>query len=174
MTGKRKRGIRWLLGVMLICMLLGSVASAEGTGGTKFLPGMTVDGSKLTLGENAFSPNYGIAPHGEYLASGGCSITRTENFIATIDGYTAAHTTCDELYLGLFMDRLEDDGTWHTVYSKEVTGEDCYHLSYSTKVFVKEGYYYRMRAGHIARFGDIMESNISSTNGIYFGEGGDY
>ena len=174
MTGKKRRVVLWLLGVLLICAMSGAIASAEEVGGGKYLPGMTVEGTKLTLGENAFSPNYGISVYGDYLAEGGCSITRTEHFIATIDGYTAAYRTCDELYLGLYMDRLEDDGTWHTVYSKEVTGEDCYHLAYSTKVFVKPGYYYRMRAGHIARFEDIMESNISSTNGIYFGEGGDY
>ena len=71
------------------------------------------------------------------------------------------------------MDRLEDDGTWATVWSKEVRGNDGNYLSYSINVFVKPGYYYRMRAGHIARFGTIMESNVSSTDGIYFGEGHD-
>ncbi len=173
MTGKKRSITLWLLGVLLICTMLGAAVSAKDAGRSTFLPGMTVEGTRLTLGENAFSPNYGISVYGDYLAEGGCSITRTENFIATIDGYTTGYRTCDEMYLGLYMDRLEDDGTWQTVYSKEVTGEDCFHLSYSTRVFVKPGYYYRMRAGHIARFGDIMESNISSTNGIYFGEGHD-
>lgn len=172
MTGKKKITMTLLLGVLLLCSVFGLTASAE-EGTARFLPGMTIDGSKLTLGENAFSPNYGIAPHGEYLASGGCAIIRTENIIATVEGYTSAYETCDELYVGLYMDRLEDDGTWQTVYSKEVTADNVHYLSYSRKVFVKPGYYYRMRAGHIARFGTILESNVSSTDGVYFGEGHD-
>ena len=171
MTGKKRITMALLLGVLLLCSVFGLTASAE-EGTARFLPGMTIDGSRLTLGGNAFSPNYGITPHGEYLASGGCSIMRTENEnIAIIDGYTSSYETCDELYLGLYMDRLEDDGTWQTVYSKEVTADDVHYLSYSRKVFLKTGYYYRMRAGHIARFGTTLESNISATDGIYFGEG---
>lgn len=172
MTGKKKMWISLLLGVMLLLSMC-SFAAAEDNGTYPFQPGMTIDNSKLTLGENAFSENYGIAVHGEYLSVGGCGITRASNRIATVDGYTSAYRVCDELYLGLYMDRLEDDGTWATVWHKELRGNDANYLSYSINVFVKPGYYYRMRAGHIARFGTIMESNVSSTDGIYFGEGHD-
>ena len=164
-----KRGtLSLLFGVLMVFTVFVVSASAENS---TFVPGMTIDGSTLTLGESAFSPDYGRVPFGEYLASGGCAITRRDNDIATVDGYTTCYRVCDELYLGLFMDRLEDDGSWHTVYIKEVTGQDANYLSYSINVFVTPGYYYRVRAGHIARCGTVMESNISSTNGVYFGEG---
>lgn len=173
MTGKKKNLITWLLGVILLLSIFSISVAAEDGSNYPFQPGMTIDGSKLTLGENAFSDDYGITVYGDYLASGGCGITRTSNRIATVDGYTGAYRVCDELYLSLYMDRLEDDGTWHTVWYKEMTGNDANYMSYSINVFVKPGYYYRMRAGHIARFGTIMESNVSSTDGIYFGEGHD-
>ena len=174
MTGKKKERLAsWLLCVLLLLSLCSISAAAADGESYPFQPGMTIDGSKLTLGENAFSEGYDITPHGDYLASGGCSITRASNKIAAVDGYTSCYRVCDELYLGLYMDRLEDDGTWATVWSKEVRGNDGNYLSYSINVFVKPGYYYRMRAGHIARFGTIMESNVSSTDGIYFGEGHD-
>ena len=164
-----KRGtLSILFGLLMMFSVFAVSVSAENS---SFVPGMTIDGSSLTLGENAFSPDYGLVPFGEYLASGGCAISRAENNIATVDGYTSCYRVCDELYLGLFMDRLEDDGSWHTVYIKEVTGQDANYLSYSINVFVTPGYYYRVRAGHIARCGTVMESNISITNGIYFGEG---
>ena len=174
MTGKRKHILTLLLGGLLMLLVFGGAISVQAADEYPFLPGMTVEGSKLTLGENAFSPNYGIAPHGDYLAEGGCSITRLEHNIASIGGYTSAYRVCDALYVGIYMDRLEDDGTWQTVYQHEEIAEDCHYLSYSINVFVTKGYYYRMRAGHIAQYGDIMESNISATDGIYFGEGGDY
>lgn len=171
MTRKKRITVSWLLGVLLLLSFCSISASAEGN--SLIQPGMTIDGSRLTLAESAFSDDYGVAPHGDYLASGGCSITRKSNRIAAIDGYTGAYRVCDELYLGLYVDQLQDDGTWQTVYKKEVRGENGYHLSYSINIFVTPGYYYRMRAGHIARFGTIMESNVSITNGIYFGEGHD-
>ena len=98
MTKKRNIGILILMGMLMVLSLFTISASAE-DGGTKFQPGMVIGGTKLTLGDSAFSPNYGIAPHGEYLAEGGCSITRADKDIATIDGYTIAYRVCDELYL---------------------------------------------------------------------------
>ena len=172
MTKKKRLWMSLLMGMLMILSLFTISASAE-EGGMEFKPGMIIDGTKLTLGDDAFSPNYGITPHGDYLAEGGCGITRTDDDIATIVGYTAAYRACDELYLGLYVDQLGSNGTWHTVWHKEVTGNDAYYLGYSINIFVEEGFYYRVRAGHIARFGTIMESNISYTDGIYFGEGHD-
>ena len=172
MTKKRNIGMLILMGILMVLSLFTISASAE-DGGTKFQPGMIIDGSKLTLGDSAFSPNYDIAPHGDYLAEGGCGITRVEKDIASIGGYTNCYRPCDELYLGLYVDQLQEDGTWQTVWSREKRGYDAYSLSYSINIFVEEGYYYRCRAGHIARFGTTLESNVSITNGIYFGEGHD-
>ena len=172
MTEKRRRWMSLLMGILMMLGLCTISASAE-EDGTKFIPGMTIEGSTLTLKDCAFSPDYEIASHGDYLAEGGCGITRADKDIATIEGYTAAYRVCDELYLGIYVDQLGENGTWHTVWSTERRGNDAYHLSYSINIFVEPGYYYRARAGHIARFGTIMESNISSTNGIYFGDGHD-
>ena len=172
MTEKRRRWRSLWMGVLLMLSLFTISASAEDNG-ANFLPGMTIEGSKLTLGDSAFSPDYGIVPHGDYLAEGGCGITRVDKDIASVGGYTTCYQTCDELYLGIYVDQLGENGTWHTIWSTEKKGNDAYHLSYSINIFVEPGYYYRARAGHIARFGTIMESNVSYTDGIYFGDGHD-
>ena len=85
MTKKRNIGMLILIGILMVLSLFTISASAEDSK-MEFKPGMVIDGSKLILGDNAFSPNYGIAPHGDYLAEGGCGITRRDNDIATIEG----------------------------------------------------------------------------------------
>lgn len=107
-------------------------------------------------------------PYGYYLATGGCTITRLDDCIAGVEGYTNCYRTAEYVYLGIYMDRLED-GCWHTVWYKEVSAENAYSLSYSVNVLVKEGYYYRLRAAHSAQTGDTREANTSFTNGVAFG-----
>ena len=114
------------------------------------------------------SPDFGIMPYGDYLANGGCSLTKISNTIVQIDGYTNCSETCDELYLGLFLDRQEDNGGWQTIYIKELTGENAVTLTYHQNVLIKPGYWYRIRAGHIARKNGVMESNTSISPSMYF------
>lgn len=128
--------------------------------------------NEATLGwpilEQATSPDFGVVPYGDYLAYGGCGIAKMSNTIVQIDGYTTCSETCDELYLGLFLDRQEENGGWQTIYIKEVTAEDCVTLTYHQNVLVKPGYWYRIRGGHIARKNGVMESNTSESPGMYF------
>lgn len=112
--------------------------------------------------------NTGIVPFGTYLAQGGCGISRIADNIALMEGFTSCYRTAEYLYLGLYMDRLED-GYWHTVLYKEVEALNTYNLYYNVKVLVKPGYYYRMRAAHVATNGPVEEGNTSFTNGIWFG-----
>lgn len=107
-------------------------------------------------------------PYGTYLATGGCTILRIDDNIARVDGYTNCYREAEYVYLGLYMDRLEN-GSWHTVWYKDVSAENAYSLSYAVNVLVKEGYYYRLRAAHIAQSGTIREGNTSATNGVAFG-----
>ena len=128
--------------------------------------------NEATLGwpvlDRVESPDFGVVPYGDYLSVGGCGIAKMSNSIAQIDGYTTCFETCDELYLGLFLDRQEDDGTWQTIYIKELSGENAVTLTYHQNVLVKTGYWYRVRAGHIARKNGVMESNTSESPSMYF------
>lgn len=110
----------------------------------------------------------GITPYGYYLATGGCGISRLQDNIAHVDGYTNCYRQAEYVYLGLYMDRLED-GCWHTVWYKDYSAENAYSISYAINVLVKPGYYYRIRAAHLAQTGDVREANTSATNGIPFG-----
>ena len=115
------------------------------------------------------SPDFGITPYGDYLAHGGCSLTKIANNIVQVDGYTNCYETCDELYLGLFLDRQEDNGGWQTIYIKELSGENAVTLTYHQNVLIKPGYWYRIRAGHAARKNGVVESNGSISPSMYFG-----
>lgn len=110
----------------------------------------------------------GVTPYGYYLAAGGCGISRLQDNIARVDGYTNCYRQAEYVYLGLYMDRLEN-GTWHTVWYKDYDAENAYRISYAINVLVKPGYYYRIRAYHLAQTGDVREGNASFTDGVAFG-----
>ena len=110
----------------------------------------------------------GNIPYGYYLAEGCCEITRLQDNIAHVSGFTSCYRQAEYVYVGLYMDRLED-GYWHTVWYKDFSAENCYSVSYAVNVLVKPGYYYRVRAAHLARNGDVREANTSATDGIGFG-----
>lgn len=107
-------------------------------------------------------------PYGTYLAEGGCTISKMEDNIARVEGYTNCYRQAEYVYLGLYMDRLEN-GSWHTVWYKDVSAEDTYSLYYAVNVLVQEGHYYRLRAAHIVQNGTVREGNSSFTDGIPFG-----
>ena len=119
--------------------------------------------------EQAYSPNFGIMPYGDYLSVGGCGLNKMSNTIVQIDGYTSCSEICDEIYLGLFLDRQEDDGTWQTIYIKELSGENAVTLTYHQNVLIKSGYWYRIRGGHAARKNGVVEHNSSESPSMYFG-----
>lgn len=169
---RKKRSILSVMASLLLALSLlsGNVLAAEGgEPGSGFLPGMTVDGTLLINGDASYSEDYGLVPYGDYLANGGCSVTRLSDTMAEVYGFTSCYRESDYVYLGLYLDRLEDNGSWHTIWYKELTAENTAFLDYTINVLVKKGYFYRMRAGHIATKGNIMESNTSFTDGLGFG-----
>lgn len=182
---------KWMVGILsaVVCLgMLGGTAAASGSasdnpvssssqvflvedGEIQFVtPSITSEPATAIAGsENLVVGTVPVAsPKGTYLAEGGCGISRIENYIARVDGYTNCYRQAEYVYLGLYMDRLED-GAWHTVWYKDVEAEDAYSLTYAVNVLVKEGYYYRVRAAHLAQNETIREGNTSATNGIPFG-----
>ena len=182
---------KWMVGILsaVMCLgMLGGTAAASGSawdntsssssqvflvedGEIQFVtPSITSEPATVIAGsENLEIGTTPVAlPKGTYLAEGGCTIMRIEDNIARVEGYTNCYRQAEYVYLGLYMDRLQD-GAWHTVWYKDVEAEDAYSLSYAVNVLVKEGYYYRVRAGHMAQNGDIREGNTSATDGIRFG-----
>ena len=182
---------KWMVGIVsaVLCLgMLGGTAAAASTsadgqvsssaqvflvkdGEMQFVtPSITSEPATAIAGSESLEIGTApvASPKGTYLAEGGCTILRIEDYIARVDGYTNCYRQAEYVYLGLYMDRLED-GAWHTVWYKDVEAEDAYSLSYAVNVLVKEGYYYRLRAAHLAQNGTIREGNTSATNGIPFG-----
>ena len=123
MTKKRNIGMLILMGILMVLSLFTISASAE-DGGAKFQPGMIIDGSKLTLGDSAFSPNYGIAPHRglsgrrwlwHYQSREGyCQRWRIYELLPSV----RRHYTWDCMWI-----TLQEDGTWQTVWAQRKTGK---------------------------------------------------
>lgn len=120
--------------------------------------------------ERVESSDFGVVPYGDYLSVGGCGMNKMSNTIVQIDGYTTCFEICDEIYLGLFLDRQEEDGSWQTIYIKELSGENAVTLTYHQNVLIKPGYWYRIRGGHAARKNGVIEHNSSEARSMYFGD----
>lgn len=143
---------------------------AEGGGMDFGTPVLTSDPVFPVLGSEQIvvDTGFGVTPYGYYLAEGGCGISRLQDNIARVDGYTNCYRQAEYVYLGLYMDRLEN-GYWHTVWYKDYSADNAYSISYAINVLVKPGYYYRIRATHLAQTGDVREGNSSFTDGVAFG-----
>lgn len=192
---KKEKRVAMLFGLLLSLLLLSLTAAAKEGEPGDVVDGSVlllddsvsdtvelIEGGSVSFGSPAISSdlvfpvagteeiltNTEMVPFGNYLARGGCGITRIADNIAQIEGFTSCYRTAEYVYLGLYMDRYEN-GTWHTVLYKEVDAVNTHYLSYSVHVLVKPGYYYRMRAAHIVTNGPVEEGNTSFTDGIRFG-----
>lgn len=192
---RKGKSIAILLGLLLSLLLVSVSAAAEEGNPGEVVDGSVLiladsssdvveltEGGSVSFGSPAISSdpvlpvagteeiltNTEIIPFGNYLARGGCGITRIADNIAQMEGFTSCYRTAEYVYLGLYMDRYEN-GTWHTVLYKEVDALNTHYLSYSVHVLVKPGYYYRMRAAHVVTNGPVEEGNTSFTDGIRFG-----
>ena len=128
-----------------------------------------VDGSELTMEES--STGYSIPPHatGEYLMTGECTISKAG--LTRIYAYasTTANAEVDYMATIVYVDRYnEEEEYWGQIdWWIEETHND-YFLSTAKSIKVDRGYYYRVRANHIAGESPYAyDETASFTDGIY-------
>lgn len=127
-----------------------------------------VDGSALTTDES--STGYSNSPHvrGEYLMTGECTISKAG--LTRIYAYASTTANKEVKYMAtlVYIDRYnEEEEYWGQVdWWFEETHND-YFLSTAKSIKVDRGYYYRVRANHLAGDQYPYDETASVTDGIF-------
>lgn len=126
-----------------------------------------VDGSYLTT-DNSSTGHSSSKTRGEYLMTGDCSITNAG--LTRIYAYASTTANQEVNYMAtlVYVDQYHEDlDEWWQIYawSEEAFNDD--YMSTAKSVKVDRGYYYRVRASHIAGDEYPYEETVSFTNGIF-------
>lgn len=126
-----------------------------------------VDGSYLTT-DNSSTGHSSSKTRGEYLMTGDCSITNAG--LTRIYAYASTTANQEVNYMAtlVYVDQYQEDlDEWWQIYawSEEAFNDD--YMSTAKSVKVDRGYYYRVRASHIAGDEYPYEETASFTNGIF-------
>lgn len=126
-----------------------------------------VDGSYLTT-DNSSTGHSSSKTRGEYLMTGDCSITNAG--LTRIYAYASTTANQEVNYMAtlVYVDQYQEDlDEWWQIYawSEEAFNDD--YMSTAKSVKVDRGYYYRVRASHIAGDEYPYEETVSFTDGIF-------
>ena len=127
-----------------------------------------VDGSILTTDDE--STGYSSAnARGIYLMTGDCTISKAGLTRVYAYASTTANMEVDYMATIVYVERyIEDEDAWGYVDAWVAEAHDDYFLSTAKTIKVDRGYYYRVRANHLAGEGaDSYDETASFTNGIY-------
>ena len=106
---------------------------------------------------------------GEFIMDGECSISRAGLTRVYAYGSTTANFEVNYMATLVFVDRLIDvDGekAWGQVYGWSEVSRNDYYMSTAQSVTVDRGYYYRVRAHHLAGDQAPYDELASVTDGI--------
>lgn len=126
-----------------------------------------VDGSLLTMEESSTGYSQPPLTRGEYLMTGDCSISKAGLTRVYAYASTTANTEVNYMATIVYVERYhEEEDDWGQVaWWMEETNND-YFLSTAKSVKVDRGYYYRVRANHIAGDQYPYDETASFTDGI--------
>lgn len=125
-----------------------------------------VDGSYLT--EDDMSTGHSeTKTRGEFLMTGDCSISKAG--LTRVYAYASTTANFEVNYMAtlVFVDQyLEDVKDWGQVHAWSEVSRNDYYMSTAQSVTVDRGYYYRVRAQHLAGNQAPYDETASVTNGI--------
>lgn len=127
-----------------------------------------VDGSYLTDADS--STGYSSTKtRGEFLMDGECSISRAG--LTRVYAYASTTANFEVNYMAtlVFVDQLiEVDNTmeWGQIHAWSEVSRNDYYMSTAQSVTVDRGYYYRVRAQHLAGNQAPYDETASFTDGI--------
>lgn len=127
-----------------------------------------VDGSALTMDDS--STGYSAPQHarGEYLMTGESTISKAG--LTRIYAYSSTTANREVNYIAtiVYIDRYNaEEDYWGQIDWWMVEDENDYFLSTAKSLKVDRGYYYRVRANHIAGDQYPYDETASATDGIY-------
>lgn len=129
--------------------------------------GKMVDGSYLTMDDESTGHSTSLT-RGQYLMTGDCSISNAGRTRVYAYASTTANFRVNYIATLVYVERyMEDVDAWGQVDYWYEEAFDDYYLSTSKSVTVDRGYYYRVRANHIAGDQSPYDETASATDGIY-------
>lgn len=160
----RKRILSVVCSFALCCMMITiSVIQTKASG----IDEKIVDGSYLTTDDS--STGYSTSgARGVYLMTGDCSITKAG--VKRVYGYASTTANMEVKYMATiaFVDQYDEEtGKWGQYDWWMDDSENDFFLSISKSVTVERGYYYRVRAQHIAGNSNPYDETASVTNGVF-------
>ena len=148
-----------MIGMMLTVNLTHVEASETGV--------KKVDGSYLTSEEGS-SGKSTVKLRGKYLMPGDCTISKAGRGRVYAYASTTANQEVNYMATLVYVERyMEDVDAWGQVDWWVVEAKDEYFLSTAKTIYVDGGYYYRVRANHIAGDEYPYEETASVTDGIW-------
>lgn len=160
----KKRILSMLCSIAILCTMMVSVVSAETLGDSP----KKVDGSYLTHESSSTGKSTNSLTRGEYLMTGECSISNAGLTRIYAYGATVANRTVNYMQTLVYVDQYnEDTEKWDQIYAWKAEAENDYFMSTDAVVTVEPGYYYRVRAIHIAGDQYPYDETASVTDGIY-------
>ena len=160
----KKRILSMLCSIAILCTMMVSVVSAE----TLDTEPKKVDGSYLTHENSSTGKSSNSVARGEYLMTGECSISNAGLTRIYAYGATVANMRVNFMSTIVYVDQYDEETEeWTQVYGWVEEVENDYYMSTDAVVEVEPGYYYRVRAIHIAGDQYPYDETASVTNGIF-------
>lgn len=120
-----------------------------------------------TTEDEAIDHWYGIT-RGTYLKEGICGIKRAGTAKMSVSGTTTAHSVCDTVKVGVYLDESSDGGsnfgTIGSYYFSESNTSSCHGSK--ANISVTNGLLYRARAVHSVTKGSTTETKDTGTDAI--------
>ena len=111
---------------------------------------------------------FGIA-RGTYLKSGASTITKKDSTHVICTGKTLAHSTCDRVYVRVYLDQSATgkSGSWGTVDYWTGTAQNAGTATDSSGSYkVTTNQYYRATGAHSVTEGSTTEATDTTTNSL--------
>ena len=160
----RKRILSMLCSIAILCTMLAGVASAQEINPDAKI----VDGSYLTQDDSSTGSSVPEGARGEYLMQGASTISKAG--LTRIYAYASTTATKVVNYMQtiVYVEQYDEEAdAWGQVYYWYAEDHDDYYMSTDAAVVVEPGYYYRVRAIHIAGDQYPYDETFSFTDGIY-------
>lgn len=159
-----RRILSMIGGAAFCCMVTASVVQAEASA-----PELRkVDGSYLTMEESSTGTTADSVERGIHLMTGDCTVSKAGRGKIYAYASTTAEHEVNYIATIVYVDcYLEDVDAWGYVTSWMEDVENDVYMSTAKTVYVEGGYYYRVRAHHIAGNEYPYEETASVTNGIW-------
>lgn len=159
-----KRVLSMIGGAAFCCMVTTSVIQTEASE-TEL---RKVDGSYLTTEDSSTGTTANGMEKGIHLMTGDCTISKAGRGKVYAYASTTANHEVNYIATIVYVDRyLEDVDEWGYVTSWMEDVENDVYMSTAKTVYVDGGYFYRVRARHIAGNESPYEETASVTNGIW-------